>query len=161
MINIRCAKSYCKDYENIENYEEALNSLEKWECHHRNEKYYNQSDLKKLGLYYDCPPCELIFLRRSEHRKLHHSGKEPWNKGKKLSEEYKQKLRKPKSEETKRKISKSQKGRQLSEEHKMNISKAHKGENNPNFGKHFSEEAKKKMSEARKKYWENKRKERK
>ena len=45
------------------------------------------------------------------------------HKGKKFSEEHKQKLRIPKSEEHKYKISKSCKGRKLSEEHKRKISR--------------------------------------
>jgi hypothetical protein len=40
-------------------------------------------------------------------------------------------------------------GKHLSEETKKKISESHKGEKNPNFGKHLSEETKKKMSEAR------------
>lgn len=61
----------------IENYEEAVNSKERWECHHRLElddvgNFLNsRSDLKKKGLYFDRPPEELIFLPRSVHRKIH------------------------------------------------------------------------------------------
>ena len=36
----------------------------------------------------------------------------------------------------------------MSEEHRRKNSESHKGENNPNFGKHFSEEHRRKMSEA-------------
>lgn len=50
---------------------------------------------------------------------------------------------KPKSEETKKKISESKKGKHHTEEHKRKLSEAHKG-------KHHSEEAKKKMSEVKK-----------
>ena len=61
----------------IENYEEAVNSKDRWECHHRIEldddgNFLNsRSDLKKKGLYFDRPPEELIFLPRSVHRKMH------------------------------------------------------------------------------------------
>ena len=45
--------------------------------------------------------------------------------------------------------------------HKDSVKKTHSirmsGENNPNFGKTFSDETKRKMAEARKKYWELKR----
>jgi hypothetical protein len=42
------------------------------------------------------------------------------------------------------------KTRNLSEEHKRKISESKKGKNNPNFGKIFSEETKRKMSESHK-----------
>lgn len=60
-----------------------------------------------------------------------------------LSEEHKAKLRKPKSEETKIKMSKAQKGKQVSEETREKIRQA-------NLGKVYSEDLKKKMSEVRK-----------
>lgn len=46
--------------------------------------------------------------------------------------------------------SKAMKGRKFSEEHKKKISESLKGKKNPLYGKHPSEEAKKKMSEAKK-----------
>jgi len=53
------------------------------------------------------------------------------------------------SEETKKKISESQKGRKKhSEETRKKLSEANKGKNNPNYGKKFSEEHRKKISEA-------------
>lgn len=61
------------------------------------------------------------------------------------------------SQETKRKISDSLKGREsptkgkkLSEETRRKISNSLKGKNNPNFGKTFTEEHKKKISESNK-----------
>ena len=50
------------------------------------------------------------------------------------------------SEETKAKISETLKGKKLNEEHKAKISEAMKGQNNPNYGKHRTEETKQKMS---------------
>ena len=70
--------------------------------------------------------------------------------GRKHSEETKQLMRKPKSEEHKRKISNSNKGKQKTEEQKRKNSEAHKG-------KVYSVETKKKLSEIRKLYWKNKR----
>ena len=92
---------YCRTPELIENYDKAMaDTTQIWECHHRNEEYYTKTELISLGLYYDCPPCELIFLTKSDHISLHHKGKKnknkaaknSWNKGKKMSEDYKQKL---------------------------------------------------------------------
>jgi len=78
------------------------------------------------------------------------------------------------SEETKRKISESSKGKILSEEQKRKMSESHKGilkseetrkkmseaqkGNTNNLGKTHSEETKLKMSEAHKLYWQNKNK---
>ena len=132
-------KHYCKDYENIENYQKALaDNFKGWQCHHRLETHNSDGErrlvnitldeLKALDMYYNRPSSELIFLPTSEHRLLHNKGenspnygKSPWNKGKKMSEEYKKKA-----------------------------SEAKKGEKNPNYGKHFSEEQKKKIAEANK-----------
>lgn len=64
------------------------------------------------------------------------------------------------AEETRKKISEVHKGKTISEEHKRKISKATKGEKNPmygrcgesspNYGKHRSEETRKRISEATK-----------
>jgi hypothetical protein len=61
------------------------------------------------------------------------------------------------SDEAKKKISDSSKGRIISEKTKLKISQANKGvdhtlENNPMYGKTHSAEAKKKISESREKY---------
>ena len=115
---------YCKDYENIENYEKAkADNFKGWEVHHRLETHTSDGkrrevdiladELKALGMYYNRPASELIFLTIKEHN--------AYKKGKKLSEETKNK-----------------------------ISEANKGESNPMYGKHFSEEHKNKISEAMK-----------
>ena len=54
------------------------------------------------------------------------------------------------SDETRKKMSKSQKGKHLSEETKKKLSESHSGEKHPMFGKHHSEETKKKLSESHK-----------
>ena len=66
---------------------------------------------------------------------------------KKLSETRKGKKH---SEETKQKIGEAQKGKKLSDETRKKMSEAHKGEKNWNYGKHLSEEHKKKLSECNK-----------
>ena len=58
------------------------------------------------------------------------------------------------SEEHKRKLSESKKGKKFSEEHKKKLSEAHKGKSTWNKGKHHSEETKRKISESNKgKHW--------
>ena len=54
------------------------------------------------------------------------------------------------SEETKRKISASHKGKPMSEDAKRKMSEAKKGPNNHNYGKHISEETKRKISASHK-----------
>ena len=63
-----------------------------------------------------------------------HKGQIPWNKGKHLSEE------------TKNKLSLIMKGKKMSEEFCKKISEAKKGENHHMFGKTHTEEARKKIS---------------
>ena len=70
-----------------------------------------------------------------------HKGQVPWNLGK------------PRTEETKLKISKVNKGRKLSEEHKRKISKVRRGKSSGMLGKKHSEETKHKLSESTKARW--------
>ena len=133
MINEYCAKSYCcEDLSLIENYDLAVaDTTQTWDCHHRGEILpcgrYEAKDLKKFGLYYKRPACELIFLPHDEHMSLHY-------KGVPLSEATKQKMSEahkgvPKSEETKQKLSDALKGVPKSEAHKKAISDAMKDVN--------------------------------
>ena len=144
---------YCKDYENIENYNKALaDNFVGWECHHRLETHTSdgerrlvditRKELIALDTYYDRPSAELIFLTKSEHKTLHH-------KGKKLSEEHKKKISEANkgniiSEETRKKLSDAHKN--ISEETRKKLSDAKKGNKN-HLGKHHSEETKNKLSE--------------
>lgn len=82
----------CEDISLIENYEEALaDKTQTWICHHRKGIELNKTpdELKEMGLYFNRPACELMFVTRSEHRKIHlfnnnyAKGNIPWNKGKK------------------------------------------------------------------------------
>ena len=130
---------YCKNPENIENYEAAKkDDFKNWQCHHRLETHNSDGErrlvdithkeLKALGMYYNRPSSELIFLKHSEHASLHHKGK----------------LR---SEESKKKMSEAQKGKKgkhHTEETKNKIAEAMKGKK----GKHHTEETKNKIAEA-------------
>jgi group I intron endonuclease len=87
------------------------------------------------------------------------------NKGKKRTEETKIKMRKPKSEEHKKKLSEARKGVSpwnkgktgvYSEELRKQMSESRKGISPPNKGKTPSEETREKMSIAAKKRYENK-----
>lgn len=186
MLGMEKVIEYCReDISLIENYDKAIaDTTETWECHHRLEiqegKTYSMKELKALRLYYMRPACELIFLTKSDHSRLHAKNRSfgVENKGKKHSEETKEKIRqkaigRKHSEEHKRKISEAHKGKRLSEEHKRKLSEAqklseahrgkrfseehkqkmslaHKGKPAWNKGKHLSEETKRKMSETRK-----------
>ena len=125
-------RCYCKDIENVENYQKALaDNFNGWEVHHRLETHtpdgkrrevdISRKELMALGMYYHRPADELIFMTTREHN--------AFKKGQQ------------KSEETRKKLSEANKGKRLSEEHKKKLSEAHKG-------KQLSEETKKKMSEA-------------
>lgn len=140
--------NYCKDFENIENYEKAKAvNFEGWVCHHRLETHNSdgerrlvdiaRKELIALDMYYGRPANELIFMTRKEHEILHKKGKPARNKGI------------PISEEQKKKISEAHKGKHLSVEHRRKIAEKSKGRR-PMLGKQHSEETKKRMSEARK-----------
>ena len=133
---------YTPEVEKVENYELALkDNFKGWDCHHRLETHNSDGErrlvdisikeLKALGMYYNRPPEEFIFLTELEHNTLHHKGKK----------------RGPRPEKTKKKISEAHKGKHLSEETKRKLSEAHKGKPAWNKGKHLSEEAKRKRSE--------------
>ena len=122
-------QNYCKDYENIENYEKAkVDDFKGWCCHHRLETHtpdgerrevdITKAELKALGMYWYRPADELIFMTTSEHSSLHHKGRH-------------------RSEETRKKMREVRKGKRL-------------GKDNPFYGKHHSEESKKKIREAKK-----------
>lgn len=118
MISKRSAKAYCRDdISLIENYDKAVSdTTQLWHCHHRRETIFSRKDLIEIGEYYNRPACELIFLTKLEHIKLHHLGKPTWNKGKNLSEEARKKMSeahkgKYHSAETRKKMSESRKGK--------------------------------------------------
>ena len=164
------SKSFCAKPELIENYDKAIaDTTQMWDCHHRLETHNSDGErrlvdllpeeLIALNIYYNRPPEELIFLKRSEHNYLHHKGMHHSEEAKrKMSEGTKGKYDgednpmygKHHSEEARRKMSKAHKdkptwikGKHHSEETKRKIAEGNKG-------KHPSEEARRKMVEARK-----------
>ena len=121
-------KKYCKNYENIENYQKAKkDNFKGWRCHHRLETHTSDgerravditvAELQALGMYYHRPAEELIFLTDEEHGQLHQKGKEC-------------------SAETRRKMAEAKEGKKLSAEHKNKIAAAMKGNTNVK-GKHW------------------------
>jgi len=114
------------------------------------EKHYN----------YGKHPSEATLLKMSES----HKGEKSLWFGKHLPAETRQKLSEAqkgnqnakgcyRSEETRRKLSVSNKGKHfgtLSSEHKLKISEAIKGVKHPMYGEHHSEESRRKMSEVKK-----------
>ena len=138
MINEKQAKKFCKeDISKIKNYDKAIaDNTQVWHCHHMTETWWNCS-MKELidnECYYGRKACELIFLTKSEHARLH-------NKSRIFTEE------------TRKKLSESKKGRTLSEETRKKISEAHKGKPSVMKGRTLSEEFRKKISEAQKLRW--------
>ena len=79
MINEKYAKRYCsEDIALIENYKEAISDEKKMrDIHHRREcdengrTLFTKKQLKEMGLYFNRPASELIFVTRSMHWKLH------------------------------------------------------------------------------------------
>jgi len=115
---------------------------------------------KKLSESHKGKPngCSGTYRSEESKRKMSESkkGQIPWNIGKHHSEETKKKLSEANkgkivSEEIRRKISKSTKGYIKSKEHCRKLSESHRGKKNQWYGKRFSEEHKRKMSETRKK----------
>lgn len=173
MIHERHANLYCKDeVSKIENYDKAIaDTAHTWDLHHRleltldGELAHSRDELKRLGMYYNRPYFELIFLTKDEHMRLHKKGKNNHFYGKKEentsmygkhhSEESRKKMAeshkgKPLSSEHRQKIAESLKGKSFTDEHRRRLSESLKGENNYIYGKHHSDEAKRKMSEAHK-----------
>lgn len=70
---------YCRDdITKIENYELAKkDNFKGWHIHHRLELTLNgefahtPEELKRMGMYYNRPYFELIFLTKSEHQRIH------------------------------------------------------------------------------------------
>lgn len=121
---------YCKNAEEIENYELAKkDNFEGWHCHHRLEimpfsgKIVSQKYLIEQGLYYNVQPSALIYMKAHEHRCLQNA-----NKGRKREDlsEYNKKNKKGQTPWNKGLHYKND-----------NISRALKGKTSCNKGKHW------------------------
>lgn len=144
MISERQAHKYCRDdISKIENYDKAISDTIKWELHHRleltldGEFALTEDQLKMHRMYFHRPYYELIFLRHDEHRRIH---------GQARSEDCKRKKSKSLmghivSAETRSKLSKSSTGRKFTEEWLRKLREAKKN---------ISEETRRKMSESAK-----------
>lgn len=109
MIREDYATWFCKDdISKIENYAAAIADKDNmWHCHHRleltldGEFALSKADLKRHNMYYHRPYFELIFLSQTEHKKLHG-------------------LRKARSDNQKRMISKAMHDKKLANKHWYN-----------------------------------------
>lgn len=69
-------KRCCRNYKDVENYIEAINSTEKYELHHKLGLVIPRKTMIKIGIYYNRPAIEFIFLPVGQHRSIHNTGKE-------------------------------------------------------------------------------------
>ena len=145
MIGRNATLFCCEDISLIENYDEAINSNEIYDCHHKLEletrtgkprkKPLFAKDLIEKGKYYHRPAKELIFLPHAVHISIHSKGR-------------------PLDKDTKIKISKTlidkyeageivvwNTGMKLNE-----FSKNKQGNKNPNYGKHWYTDGKTNIS---------------
>src|SRR5574344_1831623 len=82
----RLRKYFCMNLEEVENYNLAkADNFVNWDIHHRLETHNSDGErrlvdithkeLMKLGMYYNRPASELIFMKHGEHISLHLKGK--------------------------------------------------------------------------------------
>lgn len=130
---LACAATFCTKPELIENYDLAIvDKTQTWICHHRLETHNSDGkrrlvaleseELIALGIYYNRPPEELIFLTPAEHRVLHNSLRDY----SKVTEEARQNISKAQklrasnmTEEERRSVFGSRKGQKQSEEERQ------------------------------------------
>lgn len=140
-------KYCCEDVSKIENYEKAVADSETWDCHHRAEILpcgnFSIADLKKFGLYWHRPACELIFMLHSEHIKLHTAGVAKSAKHKESMAKFMRG----------RYVGKSNPnyGHRWTDEMRKRVGESRSGEKSPWFGRHHTEATKAKKREF--KWW--------
>ena len=155
MINFRNAKRFCsEDISKIENFEQAATDTSKmWDIHHRLEETTPKKKLIEAGLYFKRPAKELVFLTHQDHLQLHTT----------FHYYHNSMLGRHHSDETKEKISQTRKERIASGDITIDVSACHTQEanakisakakerykdkeNHPMYGKHLSEESRRKSS---------------
>ena len=137
-MSVREGRNYLNDKRFshfVWNYYNPINLLRKGHIVHHKDQDTLNDHISNLEL-----------LTRAEHASLHHKGKivSPATK-RKLSEFNKGRVF---SDEHKRNLSEAWKGRIVSEETKRKMSDYHKGKSSGMKGKHLSEEARKKISDS-------------
>lgn len=76
MISESQAHKYCREsLDKIEGYAIAISSPETYDVHHRFGELASTAILKQMHYYYGRPACELIFIPRVLHRRIHHLGR--------------------------------------------------------------------------------------
>ena len=162
MINeIKTKKYCCEDISLIENYELAINDKSQvWHIHHRWEVssvgIFSRDYLISIGIYWNRPANELIFLTKSDHTRIHKIGNKN-NLGHKMSEDTKDKIRGEKngmfgkhhSIESRKKMSIAKSTPEYRQKKRDSIKKwmaAHDG-HGPTYGHKMSEEQRKKLSD--------------
>lgn len=146
------ANAFCVgSIQDIENYEKAVNdTTQTYVCHHRLETHTSDGERRKVDLSKE----ELLALDMYYHRPAEEliflTNKEHMslhNKGKKMSDDFCKKVR----ESMKGKNSGESHpfyGKHHTEEAKRKIAEANKGRQSPMKGRHHTEETKKKIREA-------------
>lgn len=118
------ASTYCNcDITEIEGYEDAIASDEKYTCHHVLEYKFRMDELIAMNMYFKVSPEFLIWMPSSVHRNNStlHAGTRC--------------KRKSVSAEVRAKLSATHKGKKRSPEFCKKMSEQRKGENNPMYGK--------------------------
>lgn len=167
MIDEKNVRRYCYEPELVENYDKAIaDPKHTWHCHHRVETIMNcgAKELKAKGAYWHRPAHELVFLTNAEHRRLHSRQ----CVGRRHTSESKRKMSEAArgrqiSQTHRSKISESLKGRphpwargkpshrrgkKHTSESRRKMSMSLSGEKHPNFGKHLSEDTRRRIGAA-------------
>lgn len=138
MIQTKNVNRYCKEEPSkIENYDKAIaDTTQTWHLHHRRETIYTRKGLIEIGEYYNRPACELIFLPKAEHTRIHAKGKR-WALGRRWSDEQR------------KEISKRLIGHNVSQETRDKIRKTKTGASNGCEGRILSKSTRQKIGAAR------------
>ena len=159
---------FCSEpLDKIEHYEEALAEGFEGRCiHHRLEiqpdgTRVSAQELKDNGLYYGRPASELVFMRKREHHSLHNADEGNFWFGKSMPEEVKNKISQTRLQRIANGEIKVDTSCLHTPEVRAKISIANKKRladknNHPMYGKHQSEESRKKNSlSQRGRHWWN------